>query len=360
MRGFVNDVKSRGAYPILMSLTPRNAWVDSDSTVIERVSDTFGLWARQVARKSKVPFVDLNEISSEKFEFFGKEKVKTLFYLDRIHTSEFGAKENAASAAEGVKKLKNCALSSYMKCPSDDTGVVGVLKKDRPAIFVIGDSTVKNADEEDDGMWGWGTVLDEHIDTTRFYVENHAMPGRSARTFLDEGRWDKVYKALKPGDIVLIQFGHNDAGPIDSGKERAELRGYGDESKVFKMKSSGRYKVVYTYGWYLRKFIMDAREKGALPVLISHTPRNKFDNGLIESNADSFGKWTRETAIHMDVPYIDLNAISGAKLQRLADYRGLRYVNEYFKNDHTHSSLKGAHLNAEGVAESLRSYRLIP
>ncbi len=360
MRRFVNDVKSRGAYPILMSLTPRNAWVDSDSTVIERVSDTFGLWARQVARKSKVPFVDLNEISSEKFEFFGKEKVKTLFYLDRIHTSEFGAKENAASAAEGVKKLKNCALSSYMKCPSDDTGVVGVLKKDRPAIFVIGDSTVKNADEEDDGMWGWGTVLDEHIDTTRFYVENHAMPGRSARTFLDEGRWDKVYKALKPGDIVLIQFGHNDAGPIDSGKERAELRGYGDESKVFKMKSSGRYKVVYTYGWYLRKFIMDAREKGALPVLISHTPRNKFDNGLIESNADSFGKWTRETAIHMDVPYIDLNAISGAKLQRLADYRGLRYVNEYFKNDHTHSSLKGAHLNAEGVAESLRSYRLIP
>ena len=360
MRRFVNDVKSRGAYPILMSLTPRNAWVDSDSTVIERVSDTFGLWARQVARKSKVPFVDLNEISSEKFEFFGKEKVKTLFYLDRIHTSEFGAKENAASAAEGVKKLKNCALSSYMKCPSDDTGVVGVLKKDRPAIFVIGDSTVKNADEEDDGMWGWGTVLDEHIDTTRFYVENHAMPGRSARTFLDEGRWDKVYKALKPGDIVLIQFGHNDAGPIDSGKERAELRGYGDESKVFKMKSSGRYKVVYTYGWYLRKFIMDAREKGALPVLISHTPRNKFDNGLIESNADSFGKWTRETAIHMDVPYIDLNAISGVKLQRLADYRGLRYVNEYFKNDHTHSSLKGAHLNAEGVAESLRSYRLIP
>ncbi len=360
MRRFVNDVKSRGAYPILMSLTPRNAWVDSDSTVIERVSDTFGLWARQVARKSKVPFVDLNEISSEKFEFFGKEKVKTLFYLDRIHTSEFGAKENAASAAEGVKKLKNCALSSYMKCPSDDTGVVGVLKKDRPAIFVIGDSTVKNADEEDDGMWGWGTVLDEHIDTTRFYVENHAMPGRSARTFLDESRWDKVYKALKPGDIVLIQFGHNDAGPIDSGKERAELRGYGDESKVFKMKSSGRYKVVYTYGWYLRKFIMDAREKGALPVLISHTPRNKFDNGLIESNADSFGKWTRETAIHMDVPYIDLNAISGAKLQRLADYRGLRYVNEYFKNDHTHSSLKGAHLNAEGVAESLRSYRLIP
>ena len=360
MRRFVNDVKSRGAYPILMSLTPRNAWVDSDSTVIERVSDTFGLWARQVARKSKVPFVDLNEISSEKFEFFGKEKVKTLFYLGRIHTSEFGAKENAASAAEGVKKLKNCALSSYMKCPSDDTGVVGVLKKDRPAIFVIGDSTVKNADEEDDGMWGWGTVLDEHIDTTRFYVENHAMPGRSARTFLDEGRWDKVYKALKPGDIVLIQFGHNDAGPIDSGKERAELRGYGDESKVFKMKSSGRYKVVYTYGWYLRKFIMDARDKGALPVLISHTPRNKFDNGLIESNADSFGKWTRETAIHMDVPYIDLNAISGVKLQRLADYRGLRYVNEYFKNDHTHSSLKGAHLNAEGVAESLRSYRLIP
>lgn len=100
----------------------------------------------------------------------------------------------------------------------------------------------------------------------------------------------KVYDALQPGDFVLMQFGHNDAGDINVGKARGELLGSGPESKVFKMEKTGKNQVVYTYGWYLRKFILDCKEKGAIPVVVSHTPRNKFDNGLIESNKDSFGK----------------------------------------------------------------------
>ena len=67
MRRFIRDVKRRGAHPILMSLTPRNAWEDADSTIITRVNHTFGLWAKQVARKERVPFIDLNEISARKF-----------------------------------------------------------------------------------------------------------------------------------------------------------------------------------------------------------------------------------------------------------------------------------------------------
>lgn len=353
MRRFVNEVKAKGAYPILMSLTPRNAWLDADSTKIERVDDTFGLWARQVARQTKVPFIDLNRISGDKFECYGKEKVKTMFYLDRIHSSEFGARANAESAAEGLRNCKGLKLASYMK-PVEADSVTGQSRNgNNPVVFTIGDSTVKNEDSSPDGMWGWGSVIGEYLDSDNVTVENHAMPGRSARKFLDEGRWDKVYNALHPGDIVLIQFGHNDAGPIDSGKERAELPGTGGESKVFKMKSDGRYKVVYTYGWYLRKFIMDAKEKGAIPVVISHTPRNKFDNGLIESNASSFGAWTEKVAKMENVPYVNLNRVSGMKLQKMADESGLKLVNSYFKNDHSHSSLKGAHLNAQGIIESL-------
>ena len=81
-------------------------------------------------------------------------------------------------------------------------------------------------------MWGWGSVIHELFDTERISVENHAKAGRSARTYLDEGRWDKIYHALQPGDFVLIQFGHNDAGDINTGKARAELPGSGNESKV--------------------------------------------------------------------------------------------------------------------------------
>lgn len=353
MRRFINDVKSRGAHPVLLSLTPRNAWADADSTVIERVDKTFGLWARQVARKERVPFIDLNEISARKFERFGKEKVKTMFYLDRIHTSEFGARVNVESAVEGIRSAKSLPFAACLK-PAVKDSVTGTSRRGkRPVLFTIGDSTVKNEDSSDDGMWGWGSVLHEYLDTAAVSVENCAMPGRSARTFLDEGLWNRVYNVLRPGDIVLIQFGHNDAGPVNSGKERAELRGSGPESKVFKMKSTGRYKVVYTYGWYLRKFIMDAREKGALPIVISHTPRNKFDNGLIESNSDSFGAWTREVAESMGCHYIDLNSLAGERLQRMADEEGLRVVNAHFKRDHTHSSLTGARLNASIVAERL-------
>lgn len=95
-----------------MSLTPRNAWEDADSTIVTRVNETFGLWAKQVAKKEHVPFIDLNEITACKFETFGKEKVKYMFYLDRIHTSEFGARVNAASAAEGIRNYKKLAWLS--------------------------------------------------------------------------------------------------------------------------------------------------------------------------------------------------------------------------------------------------------
>lgn len=355
MRRFIRDVKRRGAHPILMSLTPRNAWEDADSTIITRVNHTFGLWAKQVARKERVPFIDLNEISARKFEKFGKEKVKYMFYIDRIHTSEFGARVNAESAAEGIRACKGLELARYLKPVEKDTITGATRRKGCPVLFTVGDSTVKNADDDPNGMWGWGSVIHELFDTDRISVENHAKAGRSARTYLDEGRWDKVYKALRPGDFVLIQFGHNDAGPINTGKARAELPGAGDESKVFKMESTGRYQVVYTFGWYLRKFIMDVKEKGAIPIVLSHTPRNKWDNGEIERNTNSFGKWTREAAERAGAYYIDLNKLSADKLQQMGYEKGLRLVGEYFNHDHTHTSLKGARMNAKSIAEGLQA-----
>lgn len=348
MRRFVRDVKSKGANPILFSLTPRNAWTDDGKIV--RVDSTFGLWARQIADEERIPFVDLNEITARKYERFGAEKVNTMFYIDRIHTSEFGAKTNAESAVEGIRNLTGVSLADYLLPTPTDTLTGSSRKPGCPIVFTIGDSTVKNEDNSDDSMWGWGSVLSEQFDTTRITVENHAMAGRSARTFLDEGRWDKVYNALQPGDYVIIQFGHNDGGDINTGKARGELHGTGNESMVFKMEATGQYKVVYTYGWYLRKFIRDAKEKGATPIVVSHTPRNKWKDGRIESNATSFGIWARQAAAEAGAVFIDLNAISGKKFQKL----GKEKTAPYFKRDHTHSSKSGARLNAASIADGLR------
>lgn len=115
MRRFIRDVKAKGAHPILFSLTPRNAWEDRDSTIIMRVNKTFRLWTKQIAEEQHVLFIDLNDISARKFEKFGKNKVKYMFYIGRIHTSAFGAKANAESAADGIRTYEGRELVNYLK-----------------------------------------------------------------------------------------------------------------------------------------------------------------------------------------------------------------------------------------------------
>ncbi|MFV0586941.1 rhamnogalacturonan acetylesterase [Bacteroides reticulotermitis] len=350
MRRFIRDVKQKGGHPILFSLTPRNAWQDQDSTIVTRVNQTFGLWAKQVAEEQSVPFINLNDITARKFEQFGKEKVKYMFYIDRIHTSAFGAKVNAESAAEGIRTYQGLELANYLKPLVSDTETGSSRQEGRPVLFTVGDSTVKNKDDDKNGMWGWGSVIADLFDPNKISVENCAMAGRSARTFLDEGRWDKVYNALQPGDFVLIQFGHNDGGDINVGKARGELHGSGGESKVFLMEPTGKYQVVYTFGGYLRKFILDIQEKGAIPIVLSHTPRNKWKDGQIERNTDSYGKWARETAESTGAYFIDLNKLSADKLQK----KGAKKTAAFYNTDHTHTSFKGAQLNAQSIAEGLK------
>jgi len=150
---------------------------------------------------------------------------------------------------------------------------------------------------------------------------------------------------------VLIQFGHNDGGEIGTGKARAELKGSGDSSRIVVMAATRRKQVIYTYGWYIRKFISETIEKGATPIVLSLTQTNVWtpENKLIRSR-DTYVAWAKEAAGQMGAYYIDLNEISGTKLERL----GKEKAAEYFKNDHVHTSLKGAHLNAQSVVRGIR------
>ena len=81
-------------------------------------------------------------------------------------------------------------------------------------IFIIGDSTAAKKDlSTGSPERGWGMALQTYFDSTYIRVDNHAVNGRSSKSFIDEGRWDKVLSAMKPGDYVIIQFGHNDEKP---------------------------------------------------------------------------------------------------------------------------------------------------
>lgn len=242
MRRMIHDVKEHGAHPILFSLTPRNAWDDPDSTIITRVSGTFGLWARQVAEAEGVPFVDLNDITARKYERFGKEKVKSqMFYLDRIHTSEYGARINAESAADGLRHYPGLELASYML----------------PERVYALSGDVRSPGE------------------CKVYTVGLNEPGITPRSFIESGRWERVYRSLCPGDTVRIHFDERCNVDMSVDESRFMLPGFGDESKVYKLPASGRYRVVYTYGWYIRKMMQDAIERGAVPEVVCETEKTE-------------------------------------------------------------------------------------
>lgn len=351
LRRFVSEIRARGGHPVLMSVTARNSFTPEGTAVR---NTTQGVWSRQIAEEMGVPFVDLNEMGAERFEVFGPEKTRQMFYGDNIHTSAFGAALNAELAAEGIRAVPGLALASYLRparAPYESTKRVG----DRPVLFTVGDSTVRNADSDPEGMWGWGSVIERFFNTDSITVDNQAMAGRSTRTYLNEGRWRRVYEALRPGDFVLIQFGHNDGGPINTRPARGVLGGTGEESVNLRMEATNQNQVIYTFGWYLRKFVRDAQEKGATVILLSHTPRNQWDEaGRIRRANLTYGLWAREAARQTGAVFIDLNETSARKLERMDPAT----VDTYFKNDHTHESLDGALLNAESIVDGIRRSNL--
>src|SRR5438034_729084 len=101
-----------------------------------------------------------------------------------------------------------------------------------PTIFIVGDSTASNTAQ---GQLGWGDPFTSYFDRAKINVVNRARAGRSSRTFQTEGLWERVLADLKAGDFVLIQFGHNDGGPLDTGRARGSLAGMGDEGREVAM-----------------------------------------------------------------------------------------------------------------------------
>ncbi|HZT22400.1 MAG TPA: rhamnogalacturonan acetylesterase [Verrucomicrobiae bacterium] len=220
-----------------------------------------------------------------------------------------------------------------------------------PMLFIVGDSTVHNPTR---GERGWGDVIGKYFDTNRIRVENHALGGRSSRTFITQGWWNLILQAAKPGDFVLIQLGHNDGGPLDDPyRARGSIRGIGNESKEIYNPLTHRQEVVHTYGWYLRKYLADARARGMTPILCSpvpHVPKTEVKAGDVEHW--DYVRWSGEVATNEHALFINLNQIV------LSHYAGLTPAEikaKYFTPaDNTHSSPAGAELNAECVVAGLR------
>lgn len=223
-----------------------------------------------------------------------------------------------------------------------------LFQKEKPTLYIIGDSTVRNTNRP---QCGWGEKVGDFFDTTQLRISNQAMAGRSTRTFIKEKRWEKVMSTIKAGDYLIMQFGHNEGSKPDTNKAgyRGVLKGIGEETVELTWPDSAK-EVVHTYGWYLRKFVNDAKAKGAIPVIASMIPRNQFVEGKVKRANNDYGKWAKEVAESQGVAFIDLNSISADKY----DVLGPDKVKEFFPGDHTHTNEAGAVVNAASVAQGIK------
>ncbi|HET7112254.1 MAG TPA: rhamnogalacturonan acetylesterase [Pyrinomonadaceae bacterium] len=227
-----------------------------------------------------------------------------------------------------------------------------------PTLYLIGDSTVRNGDGNgSNGQWGWGNPVAGYFNPNKINVVNRALGGLSSRTYLTFEYWDRLMAMLKPGDFVIMQFGHNDNGPInDNVRARGTIKGIGEETQEIDNILTGKHEVVHSYGWYLRKFIADTLAKRATPIVCSPVPRKVWRDGKFAGNAEDYGRWAAQVAESAGVRFIPLNVIISRRYEEL----GPEKVEALFSGDNAHTSMAGAELNAASVIAGLKALKKNP
>ena len=261
-----------------------------------------------------------------------------------------------------MNKLKFVVLFVCVLC-----GLTAALPDKTTTIFVIGDSTAANKDTTGGKVErGWGMMLQNCFDADHIVVDNHAVNGRSSKSVLDEGRWDKVLEKIRPGDYVIIQFGHND--------EKAQPNRHTDPGS--------------TFDYHLARYVRETREHGGIPVLMNPVVRRNFfilppevaddeqlrnsifsdTEHLTEGDTlnDTHGLYRvapRDVARRMNCHFIDANQITHDLEQGLGR-EASKKLHMWFrpdeepsipqgKQDNTHYNIYGAQVVADLLADAL-------
>jgi lysophospholipase L1-like esterase len=353
----IADVKARGATPIVLSLTVRNIWTGGK---VERRSGEYRAWAQAIARSSEIDFVDLTRILADRYQEIGEEKTRAFFATDHTHTVPAGADFNAAAVVAGLKGLRggpwgSCLSAKGSGVPADTIGWLNLPEPANPALptlLLIGDSTVRNGcGDGAGGQWGWGDALPAHCDISKLNVANRAVGGLSSRTFLTQGHWERALTLLKRGDYLLMQFGHNDDSALnDEKRARGTIKGVGEETQEIDNQLTKQHETVHSYGWYLRRFVREAKARGVTPIVCSPVPRKEWKDGNIVRSAEGYAGWSRQVAAEEGTTFIDLNDLVAHRYEAL----GAERVEAMFADEHTHTSRAGAELTAAVVADALR------
>ncbi|WP_421876737.1 rhamnogalacturonan acetylesterase [Marinoscillum sp.] len=217
--------------------------------------------------------------------------------------------------------------------------------EDTPVIYLIGDSTCAIKSDDAFPEMGWGVPFITFFNDS-IRVENHAVNGRSTKSFKEEGRWDRIKGTLKAGDWVFIQFGHNDEVP----------------SKV------GRYTTPDEFQDNLMQYVKETRAVGANPVLLTPVTRRSFENGVLVDTHEQYARLVRDVAVDLNVPLIDMTKKSMGLVNQFGEEKSVllyhhlatgehpNYPNG--KEDNTHFNELGARKMAQLVLDGIEELEL--
>lgn len=193
------------------------------------------------------------------------------------------------------------------------------------ALYVAGDSTAALFPDGDPRV-GWGAVLGSELRGAR--VDDRARSGRSSKSFRDEGHWSALCAALAPGDLVLIQFGHND--------EKDDPARHTDPATTFREN--------------LRRYVAESRARGAVPVLLTPISRRRFEGERVKATHGEYPAATRAVAEETRTPLVDMTEQTAKLLERYGPNASEQL---FAPNDNTHLSAAGAHAVARLVVAGL-------
>ncbi len=214
-----------------------------------------------------------------------------------------------------------------------------------PVIFLCGDSTMSNKPTfPPQPERGWGQLLPLYFQE-QVRIENHAVNGRSSRSFRDEGRWQTVLERLHPGDFVIIQFGHNDSKQDDRNRSTEPFGSFKQN---------------------LERFVREAKERQAHPILATPVARRSFTaTGELRDTHGDYAVAVRRVAAEQNVPLLDLEKRSAELLAKLGPERSKKLFlwfepGEFEslpegKQDNTHFNAHGASRMCDLAAGEIRA-----
>ena len=344
LKRFVTEARAAGITPVLVTPLSRR-FFGSDGKIHSDLTEYCDAM-RGVASEMKVPLIDLqgesiaylNRVGEGEGNRLGitKKDIDGKTIADKTHLNWEGSyvfgRMVAVDLGKAIPALEPYVLPAAAKLPAEGVKDMGIFNGAPVTIVLVGDSTVAT-----EGGWGPGFCADLTANVTCI---DDALNGRSSKSFIDEGAWTKAL--ARHGDYYLIQFGHNDEKPDPARHTDPET----------------------TYAANIERYIRDARDLGAVPVILSPLARRTFHDGKpSNSDLELYASAAREVAEREGVTFIDLLALSDALLSKMTqeqadEFDATGHADQRAENaksviDRTHLNDSGKKVFGRIVADNL-------